>query len=157
MNARLAFAASGQAAPEPGVRKIAVLRANGIGDLVFALPALDALRAAYPSAEIVLLAADWHEGLLAGRPGPVDRVIPIPPSTGVRQEPGAVDDPAALDRFFQRMNDESFDLALQLHGGGRYSNPFVRRLGARLAAPTCRSTRWTEAPGSWRSTSAGRR
>jgi ADP-heptose:LPS heptosyltransferase len=32
------------------IRKIAVLRANGIGDLMFALPALDALRSAYPRA-----------------------------------------------------------------------------------------------------------
>lgn len=39
----------------PRVRKIAVLRANGIGDFIFALPALSALRATYPDAEIVLL------------------------------------------------------------------------------------------------------
>jgi ADP-heptose:LPS heptosyltransferase len=30
------------------------------------------------------------------------------------------------------MRDEKFDLAVQLHGGGRHSNPFVRRLGARV-------------------------
>jgi len=35
----------------PNVARIAVLRANGIGDLMFALPALDALRAAYPDRE----------------------------------------------------------------------------------------------------------
>ena len=34
----------------PNVAKIAVLRANGLGDLIVALPALDALRAAYPRA-----------------------------------------------------------------------------------------------------------
>ena len=47
------------------------------------------------------------------------------------ERPGA---PAALERFFAAMRAERFDLALQLHGGGRFSNPFVRRLGARVTA-----------------------
>ncbi len=125
--------ASGTAAPEPAIRKIAVLRANGIGDFVFALPALEALRGAYPDAEIVLLAGGWQAPFLEARPGPVDRVVAVPPSRGVREEPGAIEDPVVLDGFFRGMRDEAFDLAVQLHGGGRHSNPFVRRLGARLA------------------------
>ncbi len=36
----------------PDVRRIAVLRANGLGDLVFSLPALAALRGAYPEAAL---------------------------------------------------------------------------------------------------------
>ncbi len=118
----------------PGVRKIAVVRANGIGDLIFALPALDGLRRAYPQAEIVLLACDWHRAFLAGRPSAVDRVLPIPPSRGVREDTGRPEDPAELAHFFERMCAERFDLAVQMHGGGRYSNPFVRRLGARTTA-----------------------
>jgi ADP-heptose:LPS heptosyltransferase len=115
-----------------GVARIAVLRANALGDYLVTVPALEALRAAYPDAEVVLLGADWHAGFLAGRPGPVDRVVPVPPSRGVR-EPAAdeVEDPAVLDVFFKAMQAERFDLAVQLHGGGRWSNPFVRRLGAR--------------------------
>ena len=116
-----------------GVARIAVLRANALGDFLAALPALEALRAAYPDAEIVLLGADWHAGFLAGRPGPVDRVVPVPPSRGVR-EPAEDEDPAAVEAFFAAMRAERFDLALQLHGGGRWSNPFVRRLGARHTA-----------------------
>ncbi len=112
--------------------KIAVLRANALGDLVFALPALRALRNAYPDSEIVLLATEWHEELLQDRPGPVDRVVPIPPSKGVRGGEDARGDPVELDAFFERMRKERFDVAVQLHGGGRYSNPFVLRLGASL-------------------------
>lgn len=115
----------------PGVERIAVLRANAIGDWIFALPALDALRAAYPHAEIVLLGAPWHACFLAGRPGPVDRVVVVPECRGVR---GERSDEAALESFFAAMRAERFDLALQLHGGGANSNPFVRRLGARLTA-----------------------
>lgn len=122
----------------PGpIRKIAVLRANGIGDLIFALPALDALRHAYPEAEITLLGARWHAAFLADRPGPIDRVVAIPPSTGVNEQDGPPAAPAELEAFFAAMQAERFDLALQMHGGGRHSNPFTRRLGARITAGCC--------------------
>src|SRR3712207_3153727 len=39
----------------PGAERIAVLRSNLLGDLVLTLPALTALRAAYPDAEITYL------------------------------------------------------------------------------------------------------
>ncbi|HEU5422528.1 MAG TPA: glycosyltransferase family 9 protein, partial [Nitrolancea sp.] len=99
-------------------------------------PALEALRAAYPSAKITLLGAPWHQAFLAGRPGPLDRVLVVPPCFGVR-ESGPHDprsDAAELEPFFAAMRAERFDLALQLHGGGANSNPFVRRLGARVTA-----------------------
>lgn len=117
-----------------GVRRIAVLRANALGDLVFALPALDALRAAYHQAEIVLLGLPWHAGFLSGRPGPIDRVEVVPAYRGVREENGGAEDPADQERFFAAMARERFDLAIQIHGGGRHSNPFVLRLGARVTA-----------------------
>jgi ADP-heptose:LPS heptosyltransferase len=116
----------------PDVRRIAVLRATAVGDLIVTLPALEALRNAYPDAEIVLLGTPAHAELLAGRPGPVDRVVVVPYSRGIRDpEPPATEDPAELDAFFAAMAAERYDLAVQLHGGGRWSNPFVLRLGAR--------------------------
>jgi len=121
-------------APEPGVRKIAVLRANLLGDLVVSLPALEALRAAYPQAEIVLLARDWHRRLLGARPGPVDRVVVVPEIPGLREDPRPTAPPREIDAFYAAMIGERFDLALQMHGGGKYSNPVVRRLGARVTA-----------------------
>ncbi len=118
------------------VGKIAVLRANAIGDFIFCLPALEALRAAYPEAEIVLLGQRWHAHFLTGRPGPFDRVIAVPPSQGVYEsvKEKTVEDPVALELFFHEMTAERFDLAIQMHGGGHYSNPFLLRLGARLTA-----------------------
>ncbi len=118
----------------PGVRKIAVLRANGVGDLIFALPAIKALRDAYPIAEIVLLGLAWHAEFFSGRPGPVDRVIVVPPYPGVSGPDGIESDPAELAAFFAAMAEEQFDLAIQIHGGGSHSNPFLLRLGARLTA-----------------------
>ena len=120
----------------PGVRKIAVVRANAIGDFIFSLPALEALRAAYPEAEIVLLAKAWHAAFLKDRPGPVNRVVVIPPYDGVSENAGFEENSAELKTFFEAMQRERFDLAIQMHGGGRYSNPFTLRLGARMTIGT---------------------
>ncbi|MEU7943758.1 glycosyltransferase family 9 protein [Micromonospora taraxaci] len=115
----------------PDVRRIAVLRANALGDFVFALPALDALRAAYPSAEIVLLGAPWHAKLWRDRPGPVDRVLVVPPAPGIRApDPGEPE--SSMDDFLAAASGEGFDLAVQIHGGGANSNPLMSRLGARV-------------------------
>ena len=121
----------------PGIRKIAVLRANAIGDFIFALPALESLRVAYGNAEIVLLGQPWHRRYLEGRPGPVDRVEVVPRKRGVREDretAGEEDRPEVFDRFYADMRSERFDLALQMHGGGRNSNPFLLQLGARITA-----------------------
>jgi len=119
---------------EKGVERIAVLRANALGDLVFALPALDALRAAYPQAEITLLGRRLHAELLLSRPAPVDRVVVVPEADGVPEPTSVVRDPQQVEAFFAAQQRVGYDIALQLHGGGRTSNPFVRRLGARLTA-----------------------
>lgn len=116
------------------VTKIAVLRANALGDYIFAIPALAALRQAYPQAEIVYLGNRWHREFLAERPGPVDRVVVVPKCHGVPDEKDRIEDPAAVDDFFRAMRAEGFDIALQMHGGGGNSNPFVAALGARLTA-----------------------
>ncbi|MDP8947555.1 MAG: glycosyltransferase family 9 protein, partial [Actinomycetota bacterium] len=117
------------------VRKIAVLRAGGLGDSIFTLPALAALREAYPGAEITLLGGPLQTELFDKHPGAVARAISVPPSTGVNgPDTGVEEDEEELERFFVRMRRERFDLALQMHGGGGYSNQFVRRLGARVTA-----------------------
>jgi ADP-heptose:LPS heptosyltransferase len=140
--------AGGRAEPERDIHRIAVLRANAVGDFVFALPALSALRAAYPAAEITLLGAPWHARFLRDRPGPVDRVVVVPPLPGIRDPAageaageaagietapaGSAEAPSTRAAFFTRAMAYRFDLAIQLHGGGRHSNPFVAGLGARL-------------------------
>ncbi|MCJ1696114.1 glycosyltransferase family 9 protein [Rathayibacter caricis] len=112
-----------------GVERIAVLRGGGLGDLLFALPAVDALAAAYPGAEITLLGTPAHRVLLEGGVSPVSDVEVLPVAQGVRDGQG--EDPRVVEDFTARMRARSFDLAVQLHGGGRYSNPFLQRLGAR--------------------------
>jgi ADP-heptose:LPS heptosyltransferase len=117
-----------------GVKKIAVLRANVLGDFIFALPALQALRVTWPHAEIVYLGRAWHSEFLNGRKGPWDRVIAVPVFKGIPQEHDTIQDEQQVHNFFNAMQQQEFDVALQMHGGGRYSNPFILKLGARYTA-----------------------
>jgi ADP-heptose:LPS heptosyltransferase len=122
-----------------GVERLLVLRANGLGDLVVAEPALTALRAAYPGAEIVLAGATHAAALFNNRPAPVDRVELAPRVPGVRFDAGGAeripdDAPEVVEAFCARMRAEGFDLAVQLHGGGGNANPLLRRFGARVTA-----------------------
>jgi ADP-heptose:LPS heptosyltransferase len=115
------------------VRKIAVLRPNAVGDFVFALPALHALKHSYPEAELVLLGKPWHAGFLRGRPGPVSRVVVMPSVPGVGAPIDAACDEHEIATFIDAMRQERFDIALQMFGAGHYSNPFLARLNARLS------------------------
>lgn len=115
------------------VRKIAVLRANAIGDFVFVLPALAAVKQHFPNAELVYLGKAWHRDFLEGRPGPVDRVIEVPICDGIPHESDRAGNPQAVAGFFSRMQAERFDIAFQMHGGGGNSNTFVANLGARIS------------------------
>lgn len=111
------------------VQRIAVLRGGGMGDLVLALPALEALRNAYPGARLTLLGTPAHAALVHSRPTVLDDAEVLPFVPGVRV--GGPEDPAATAAFLERMRARRFDLAVQLHGGGRHSNPFLLQLGAR--------------------------
>lgn len=112
----------------PEVRRIAVLRGGGLGDLFFAMPALEALRVAYPDAEIVLLGSRLHARFLEGRPSPVDEVIVLPESDSGGGDPAERD----IEDFRRRVCHRPVDLGVQLHGGGAWSNPFLLRLGPRF-------------------------
>lgn len=118
--------------PLRDVRKIAVLRPNALGDFVFCLPALHALKQTYPEAELIYLGQPWHAQFLAGRPGPVDRVVVVPPMPGINAPPDAAPCADAADTYIDAMRGENIDLALQMYGGGRYANPLVSKLGARF-------------------------
>ncbi|MGN8048785.1 glycosyltransferase family 9 protein [Curtobacterium sp. 22159] len=114
------------------VREIAVLRGGGLGDLMFAVPAIEALAAAYPQARVTLLGSPSAPAVLAGRTDAVHAFEELPVVPGVRD---AGDDAPEPEEFFDRLAGR-FDLAVQLHGGGRNSNPFLLRLGARHTVGT---------------------
>lgn len=110
--------------------KIAILRGGGIGDFLSTTAALRALRASVPAAHITLIT---RQGLaeFCKRYSSIDSIVVAPFYRGVNDGPV---DRAQINRFFAQMRREKFDLAVQWHGGGTNSNPFVRSLGARITA-----------------------
>ena len=113
-------------------RRIAVLRANGLGDFLEATPALRALGRAFPRAEVTYLCRPGMAGFIQGRYPYIHRVVAIPYYPVLNDPPpGQALDEAAAREFFQAMRARRLDLAIQMQGGGRESNPFASRLGAR--------------------------
>lgn len=108
-------------------RKVVLLRASRIGDFICAIPAFRALRNALPGARITIVTVPLLRGLAERLPY-FDAVAPFPGYPGLAEQ---LFEPRATLQFFQNMQTEQYDLAIQLQGSGVYSNPFLLMLGAR--------------------------
>ncbi len=130
--------AASQRIASADVQQIAFFRPSAVGDFVFALPCLATLKARYPNAQLVYIGKQWHQDFLAGRDSPVDEVQVLPACEGIHEDNNKKLNPAdsdhlALERFIAALRERRFDLAIQAFGGGRYANPFIRHLNARLS------------------------
>jgi ADP-heptose:LPS heptosyltransferase len=115
--------------PEPP-RKVAIVRASRIGDFICATPAIRALAAALPGAEITLIGLPFLRDMVERSPY-LAHYVEFPGFPGLADQ--FFDARGAL-RFFAEMQAQAFDLALQMNGSGVYSNPFTLMLGARTTA-----------------------
>lgn len=111
--------------------RVAVFRAGQLGDMLVAVPALRTLRRALPRAEVILIGLPWAAQLAQRLPELIDRFLEFPSFPGIVELPL---DPPRLLRFLTETHRRRFDLALQMHGGGGYSNPFTLLLNARHSA-----------------------
>jgi ADP-heptose:LPS heptosyltransferase len=111
--------------------RVAVFRALQLGDMLCAVPALRALRAALPHAEIVLIGLPWARNFVSRYPRYLDDCLSFPGFPGLPEQPA---EPRALIRFFAEAQAHGFDLAIQMHGDGRLTNLIVPLLGARANA-----------------------
>lgn len=125
-------------------RRIAVFRALQIGDMLCAVPALRALRAAAPAAAITLIGLPWAAEFARRFRQYIDDFVPFPGAPGMPEQPASSD---GLDAFYRDMQARGFDLALQLHGDGRLTNAIVRGLGARRVAGSYPSDKPVDQPG----------
>jgi ADP-heptose:LPS heptosyltransferase len=112
-------------------RRIAVLRALMLGDLLCAAPALRAFRAAFPDAEIVLVGLSWARAFAERFDRYLDGFLELPGFPGLAEEEPRVRE---LPGFLERAQGMRFDLAVQLHGNGAVTNPLAVLLGARRTA-----------------------
>src|SRR6188768_1769162 len=101
--------------PSTEIKKIAILRALQLGDLLCSIPAIRALRKAYPHAEIVLLGLPWSEQLVHLYPQYFNRFIHFP---GYRGLPEQEYDLKSFELFTAQMRAENFDIVLQMQGNG---------------------------------------
>ena len=111
-------------------RKVVLLRASRIGDFLCSTPAFRALRMALPGAEISMITLPLLQDLVTRSPH-LDRFIAFPGFPGIAEQ---FFDARRTVEFFQSMQAERFDLAVQMQGSGVNSNPFMLLLGARMTA-----------------------
>ncbi len=123
------------------VHQVLVFRALQIGDLLCAVPALQALRRALPVAHIALIGLPWATQFAQRYAGLIDEFIAFP---GHPQLPERPSDRQGWPSLRRRLRARCADLAIQLQGSGELSNPIVRELGARV---TVGYTRHTEVDG----------
>jgi ADP-heptose:LPS heptosyltransferase len=102
--------------------KIAVFRALQLGDMLCAVPAIRALRRAYPQAHIALIGLPWAASFVQRFNNYLDRHIVFPGYPGLPEQP--FNEPA-WNTFVGQMQQERFDCILQMQGNGTIVNEML--------------------------------
>lgn len=113
------------------INKIAVFRALQLGDMLCVIPAMRALRAAFPYAHITLLGLPWAESFVKRFHHYFDAFIHFPGYPGL---PEQTFDPEQIPLFLAAMQEQAFDLVLQMQGNGSIVNPMVALMRGRYTA-----------------------
>jgi ADP-heptose:LPS heptosyltransferase len=119
--------------------RIALFRPLGLGSLLCAVPALRALDAAYPEAQVTLVGLQQTRELAARLHRYLDGFAAFPGFPGLA---GPEPDLDAVPTFFERMKNQRFDLAVQMHGSGEIANPLMVLMGAERNAGFYRPGRY---------------
>ena len=114
---------------------VAVFRAQDLGGMLCAVPALRALRAALPRAHVALIGRPEAQQFAQRFDSYVDEFIAFPGHPLLPGQPVRHD---ALAAFYAGMCARRFALAIQLHGSGDAANDVVAGLGAHALAGFCR-------------------
>lgn len=110
---------------------LVIFRALQLGDMLCAVPALRALRNALPATRIVLVGLPWAVQFAERFPGYIDEFLPFPGHHLLPEQQVNTD---AVAAFYAAVQQQRFDLALQMHGSGEITNEIVQSFGARCVA-----------------------
>ena len=110
------------------VKRLALFRALQVGDMLCAVPALRALRAAQPATRITLIGLPWAAQFARRFQRYIDDFVAFPghpsfPEQAVRDE--------LVAKFYEDMRARDFDLARQMHSNDPVSNQVVAEFGAK--------------------------
>jgi ADP-heptose:LPS heptosyltransferase len=115
----------------PAPQRIAIFRALQLGDMLCAVPAMRALRSAWPRTHITLIGLPWATSFVTRFASLIDELVVFPGARGFPEQP---ETDAGLPRFFTAMRKRHFDLVVQMHGSGGPANTIVKGLGAGACA-----------------------
>jgi ADP-heptose:LPS heptosyltransferase len=113
------------------IKKIAIFRALQLGDLLNVIPAIRALRKSFIKAEITLIGLPWAKSFVHRFNKYFDKFIEFPGYPGL---PEREFNPQKFTKFLSQMQEESFDLAIQMQGSGSISNRLMELLNAKNLA-----------------------
>ncbi len=113
------------------IKKIIVFRALQLGDMLCHIPAMRALRKAYPNAHITLAGLSWAKSFTERFNSYFDDFIWFPGYPGLPEQHV---DPVMFAAFLNKVQSRHFDLALQMQGNGTIVNAMVELFEAHYTA-----------------------
>ncbi len=102
-----------------------------MGDLLTTVPALKSLRKGFPRSEIVLIGLPWAEEFVQRYSNLIDDFMSFPGFMGLPEQPF---DPEKFSAFLSKVQDEEFDLAIQMQGSGSITNGMMEMFEAKMLA-----------------------
>src|SRR5690348_15850546 len=93
------------------IKKIGILRALYLGDTLCIIPAVRAIKNAFPSASITLIGLKWHKRFVERFNAYLDGFIPFPGWPGLPEQKFV---PSRVTEFLKQVQHCQFDLVVQM-------------------------------------------
>jgi ADP-heptose:LPS heptosyltransferase len=113
------------------VKSIAIFRALQLGDMLCVIPAVRAIKTAFPNSSITLIGLAWEKDFVKRFSHYFDDFIEFPGWPGLPEKEYVSSD---ILQFLMDMQHRAFDLVLQMQGNGSIVNPMCMLFGARRVA-----------------------